>query len=219
MESIDDYMRLIKKDGKYLWPKTPVGNLQAEIWKRVGASDWNITDKRCRTRNILNTMISLIDNEVLRPDPIVFDLCCGDGVVLCFISRLFFLSRCYGIDLLSYPSHEIAKRCGVTFYKTPIQDLVETNPPEIIDVCIMLNTFRGWEKAELGSECHDLPQKTLKWMKTNCRFLFLTVTESQITWLKNSGLFVFEVGPGEDDSRLICAFPCEGVGGPTGVWR
>jgi len=211
-------------DAYYRWPKTPVGNLQAEIWRRVGASDWHIEHMNrqggsdCRTTNIIKTLQGLCSNGLL-PQPFsVLDICCGDGVILHLVARLFLGARCFGADLLRYPAHRDAERVGVLFYRAPLQELVDSEPPRIIDVAIMLNTFRGWDRAALTPAEHDLPTKTLQWLKQFCRYVFLTVTIEQVEWLKRLGWFVWDVGKGEDDSRLVCAFPCEGPEGPGGVW-
>ena len=204
----------------YRWPHTPVGNLQAEVWRRTGASDWNLDDPACRTRNIIRTLQDMDDNDLLLQPFSVLDLCCGDGVVLNLVSRIFQHARCFGADLLRYPAHEDAERAGVRFYRAPLQELVSSEPPRIIDVAIMLNTFRGWDKAMLVPELdHALPELTLAWMGRHCRYVFLTLEWAQFDWLKRAGWFVWDVGKGEDDSRLACAFPCEGPEGPKGMWK
>jgi len=200
----------------YRWPKTPVGNIQAEIWRRVGASDWNLKHPDCRARNILNTLQDLWANSLLPQPFTVLDLCCGDGVVLTQIGREFLEARCYGADLLRYPEHRIGEtRGGCAFYRAPLQEIVASKPPHAIDVCIMLNTFRGWDKADLPRDEHDLPTKTLHWLKGNCRFIFVTATMSQRDWLMREGFFIWTVGKGEDDSYLMCGFPCDNG---SGVW-
>ena len=203
----------------YRWPRTPVGNLQAEIWRRVGASDWNVLHPDCRAWNIMDTLNQLVTNKLLHKRFTVLDICCGDGVVLDQLTNLHASPRCFGVDLLHYPQHEDAYRNGVAFYRVPLQRLVESEPPGVIDVGIMLNTFRGWDRADLAPEEEsDLPARTLHWLKGFCRFAFLTVTMEQVDWLKHDGWFVWDVGKGEDNSRLVCAFPCEGPEGPRGVW-
>ena len=207
-------------EAAYLWPRTPVGNLQAECWRRVGASDWNMEHPNCRAGNIVDTLRELADNGLLRRRFTVLDLCCGDGVVLLQIGRAFLEAKCYGVDLLSYPTHRLAeRRGGVAFYKAPLQAVIDSKPPAIVDVCLMLNTFRGWDKADLPVEDSNLPQRTLRWMRDHCRYLFLTIHQPQEDWLRREGLFFWPVGRGEDASRLVCAFPCEGPEGPSGMWR
>lgn len=207
------------EEGMYLWPHTPVGNLQAEIWRRVGASDWNMEHPSCRAASIVDVLQEFTINRLLSRQFTVLDFCCGDGVVLFQIGRAFLDAQCYGIDLLRYPAHRIAEtRGGCALYKVPLQEVVKTEPPRIIDVAIMLNTFRGWDKAALSPEDAYLPQQTLAWMHQYCRYIFVTVTGQQMTWLKRSGWFVWDVGSGEDGSRLVCGFPTEGPEGPRGVW-
>ena len=225
MNDVRDWLMWLEAKGAdeaenlYRWPRTPVGNLQAEIWRRVGASDWNWNNAVCRTRNVVGTIENMIDNRLLPRPFSVLDLCCGDGVVLHLVARSFLDARCFGVDLLRYPTHRDAERAGVTFHRAPLQELVVNEPPRIIDVCIMLNTFRGWDKADLVPEVdHALPELTLAWMGKHCRYVFLTLESAQFDWLRRAGWFVWDVGPGEDDSRLACAFPCEGPEGPRGVW-
>jgi len=204
----------------YRWPRTPVGNIQAEIWRRVGASDWNVYHPDCRAENISSVVYQMLDNGLLSRQFTVLDVCCGDGAVLNRLADVHPGARCYGVDLLRYPNHGRAERAGVSFYRVPLQRLVESEPPRAIDVGIMLNTFRGWDRADLAPEEEiDLPARTLHWLKGFCRFVFLTVTTEQVDWLKRDGWFVWDVGRGEDDSRLVCGFPCEGPEGPRGVWN
>ena len=40
-------------DELYLWPRTPIANLQAEAWQRVGVSDWRADDERSRPAQVL----------------------------------------------------------------------------------------------------------------------------------------------------------------------
>jgi len=206
-------------DGQYRWPRTPVGNLQAEIWRRCGASDWNVEHPSSRSGAILRTLHEMDGNGLLPRPFSVLDLCCGDGVVLQQVARTFRHADCHGVDLLRYPAHRDAERAGVSFHRAALQSVVAGEPPVVVDVAIMLNTFRGWDRAGLDAETErDLPTKTLHWMKRFCRYAFLTVAREQVGWLKREGWFVWDVGRGEDDSRLMCAFPCEGPEGPEGVW-
>jgi len=225
MDSVGEWLMWLEAKGTdevdelYRWPRTPVGNLQAEIWRRCGASDWNLDHPNSRSGSITRTLRELVTNDLLPHQFSVLDLCCGDGVILQYIARMFRSSHCFGIDLLRYPTHRMAERSGASFYHAPLQLLVDNEPPQIVDVCMMLNTFRGWDRADLDSQTeYDLPQKTLAWMQRHCRYVFLTVNREQVEWLKREGWFVWDVGKGEDDSRLVCGFPCEGPEGPGGVW-
>ena len=200
----------------YLWPKTPVANIQAEIWRRTGASDLNMSNPNCRATNIVHTLHELTANYLLPRPFTVLDLCCGDGLVLAQIGRTFLQAQCYGADLQRYPEHRIGEtRGGCAFYRAPLQGVVGSKPPAVIDVCLMLNTFRGWDKANLPPEDYDLPQRTLYWLRGFCRFVVLTVTKAQQAWLKREGFFIWTVGKGEDDSDLICGFPCDNG---SGLW-
>ena len=208
---IDGWLKRLEGQGAaYLWPRTPVGNLQAEAWRRVGASDWNLEHPSCRAGSILDTLHELVANDLLTKQFTVLDLCCGDGVVLLQIGRAFLGSRCYGADLLQYPTHGLAqRRAGCQFYRAPLQAIVASEPPERIDVVIMLNTFRGWDKADIPAAEASLPQQTLGWMQRHARYIFVTATLEQQKWLRRSGWFVWDVGKGEDESRMLCGFPCD----------
>jgi hypothetical protein len=111
----------VKANAAELWPRTPYLNIQAEIWRRVGASDYNWGDPRSRAGNIVNT-------------------------------------------------------------------------------------FRGWEKADLPAADMELAGLMLAWMARNAHYAFVTATDAQIVMLRECGWWTFDIGPGEDDTRLIGMF-------------
>jgi hypothetical protein len=68
----------------------------------------------------------------------------------------------------------------------------------------MLNTYRGWESADLRESEQDLPQKADAWFARNSRFVIITATRDQIARLSCEGWFVETLGKGEDESTMIC---------------
>jgi len=217
MSSLSSWLvGLEDRQGAYLWPHTPIANIQAEIWQRCGASDWAMDAPGCRARAIVDTLREMLEQRLLPRPFFVLDLCCGDGVVILQIGRHLLDAECYGADLLRYPTHRLAEtRGGCAFYKAPLQAIVAAPAPVPIDVAVMLNTFRGWDRACLPQADCDLPERTLAWLKHNCRYAFLTVRQEQEEELRAGGWFTIHVGRGEDASRLVLAFPCDN----SGLWR
>jgi len=174
---------------QYRWPHTPVQNLQAEIWRRVGASDLNLEHPDCRAGNILRTLTDMITNGVLPAAFTCLDICCGDAVILWHIQRCFGRSQCFGIDLNAglYPLHAQAARAGVRLYPAALQDLVRQDAPERFDVAVMLNTYRGWEKADLPDEDSGLPALVDAWLWRNARYAIVTATHRQVVGLRGRG--------------------------------
>jgi hypothetical protein len=191
---------------KALWPNTPVNSLQTEIWRRVGASDWNLAHPDCRARSILALLDSLIDNSLLEFDFSVLDLFCGDAVVLTQIKKAFPGARCTGVDLRVYPEHDLARRLGVVTVRGSVQAAIANQPPERVDVAILLNTWRGWDRAGLEGEDADLPERVESWLVENARYLVVTATGEQRAAMRERGWWLWDIGKGEDDSRMICAF-------------
>ena len=68
----------------------------------------------------------------------------------------------------------------------------------------MLNTYRGWESAELRKNEASLPENSDKWFADNSVFSFVTASQIQIKLLQKKGFYVNVVGKGEDDSYLLC---------------
>jgi hypothetical protein len=203
-DEIGRWLDNLSAEGAYLWPNTPVGNIQAEIWRRCGASDYNLKHPRCRTRLILDTLLEMVENSLLPEAFTCIDLFCGTGVVESLIGERLPLARLYGVDVNSYKEHTAAPP-NVTFHQVGVQNLIVSTPPRVIDVAIMLNTWRGWDRSGAGLW---LPQATEAWLHANCRYVFLTVTPEQFESLKGSGKWWgFYIGQGEDDSGMVGLFP------------
>ena len=218
MSSINRYfMKLaadsafLSKPDYYLWPRTPTANLQAEIWQRVGVSDHMMYDCRSRPSKIIRMLHQLIDNKLLREDFNLLDICCGDAVILTHIQRSFPDAHCYGIDLNAweYADHSDAFEEGVELYAIPMQILFQRPAPVQLDVCVMLNTYRSWDAADLRLHERNLPYLADDWFKQNSKYTILTVTPSQNKRLRRKGFWVIGMGRGEDDSEMVCVFTCE----------
>lgn len=184
-----------------LWPNTPVANIQAEIWRRCGASDWNMADPNSRPALLADTLQEMVANGLIPERFHLLDIFCGDGVILWQMRKRFSLAKLWGLDLRQYPTHEQASNVGVTFIYQDVRRFIEAD--QAVDVAVMLNTFRGWDRS--GCEA-DLPGRVLTWLQRNARFVIVTATEAQIAMLKDAGWWVWDIGPGEDDSDMVGMF-------------
>lgn len=187
----------------YLWPRTPMSNIQAEIWARTGASDWN--DFRGRATDIIVTLQALIENNLLRRDFTYLDICTGDALVPWRVQRLFPFSRCFGVDLVEQETHELVTRHGVRLFRIPIQTLFRKHDVERFDVVSMLNTYRGWKSADLREADQWLPWGADEWFRQHARYVIVTTHDKQKQI--GAGFWVHEIGPGEDDSRMVIMWP------------
>lgn len=194
----------------YLWPRTALGNLQAEAMFRVGVSDWREDDLRSRPAQIIKTLEQLLYNDLLDGDFTCLDICCGDAVVLWQIKRAFPKARCYGLDLNAgqIDTHKMVQEQGVKLFRATIQRLFADTPDVLFDVCMMLNTYRGWKSADLQDSERWIPDTVDEWFRQHARYTILTVSDTQIEQLKSKGFWVSKIGAGEDDSSMVLAFPC-----------
>ncbi len=213
----------LKADGDlqryYLWPRTPIGNLQAEMWQRVGVSDLVTDDPSSRTYKTLALLEGLVYNRLIADDFTFLDICCGDAVILRAIAEAYPEAHVYGVDLNArkLSAHTEAMAAGVHLWMTPIQSLFAVDLPQPIDVAMMLNTYWGWDKADLLNGERDLPVQADDWFRRNARFVILTVTEKQIFALQNKGFWITRIGRGESGSTMIVMFPCESTE-TEGLW-
>jgi hypothetical protein len=95
---------------------------------------------------------------------------------------------------------------GVLLHKGYLQHLFVQSPGNghRFDVTVMLNTYRGWESADLRESEQDLPEQADAWFTRNSRFVIVTATPDQIARLGREGWFVDVLGSGEDESTMIC---------------
>lgn len=216
MTTPETYLKYIEEQSaangvsEYLWPRTALGNLQAEAMFRVGVSDWREDDKWSRPAQVIKILERLLYNDLLEENFTFLDICCGDAVVLWQIKRAFPKAKCYGLDLNAgnIPDQRMAVEQGVKLYRATIQRLFADTPDVVFDVCMMLNTYRGWESADLRDDEQWLPDTADEWLRQHARYTILTVSKSQVERLKSKGFWVSETGRGEDNSLMVLAFPC-----------
>ena len=212
----------------YLWPRTAIGNLQAEAWQRVGVSDWLADDPRSRPSQIILALREMVRNRLIPESFSVIDICCGDALVLWQIKRAFPFSDCYGADINagSLDTHSMVSGSGVHLYRTTIQRLFKPlgttwnkRPDDWIqfDIAIMLNTYRGWQSADLKDDEAWLPRAADDWFKYRAKFTILTIDDGQRQKLKDNGFWVADIGHGEDNSKMVLLFPC-GTGDVENLW-
>lgn len=190
----------------YLWPRTPIDDLQGEIQRRIGFDDYQVGESRSRPALIIQQIELLIRDGLLANDFSIIDICCGDAVVLSQIKQAFPRAQVYGVDLLKgeLETHERVQFGGVRLFKGFVQDLFRSDVETPFDLVMMLNTYRGWESADLREHERDLPELAEAWFAKNSRYTVLTAKPSQVTHLKGLGFAVQKMGKGEDRSVMVC---------------
>lgn len=212
----EEYLRSLQEDSRhngadqYLWPRTAMGNMQAEITARVGASDWLDGNLESRPGQIIGKLDNLIYNRLLPEDFTCLDICCGDGLILWQIKRAFPFSKCYGLDLNTglFETHQMVREMGVKLYRGTIQRLFERGEKPLFDLAIMLNTYRGWGSADLREDEKHLPAAADLFFRYHTRYTILTLADDQSDRLRAEGFWVDQFGKGEDDSIMALIFPC-----------
>ena len=194
----------------YLWPRTPISNIQAEIWQRCEVSDWLLSNPESRSYKVVRTINDLMCNRLIPENFKLLDICCGDAVILWQVKRCFPFADTFGFDLNAgrLATHPMVISQGVKLFRSTIQRLFRSAPSLPFDVCIMLNTYRGWEAADLNDDEKWLPSSAHAWFAVHSQFTILTVSDEQIDELKDAGFWVTDIGAGEDDSRMILIWPC-----------
>ncbi len=182
-----------------LWPRTPMDAMQEQVRRMVGVPDIP-GDERSRLYRIIE-YLQTIDDGVKT----VFDICCGDALILYYIKCIFSEWNCYGLDLAAgdIKTHRMVRKAGVRLFKATLQDLVASEPPERFDVVMMLNTYRSWFSADLREHEAGLPQAVNSWLMRFARFAILTATLEQARAWKALGCDVVDLGRGEQKSRLV----------------
>ena len=224
--SLVDYLRGLevvadraRQEDFYLWPRTPLGHdHQEKIAERVGVSDYDVANRNSRPALIIRQIRALIGHGLLGADFSLLDIACGDAIVLWQIKRAFPQARCYGVDCNkgNFGTHDMMHHEGVELFKGFIQHLFATDPPAPFDLALMLNTYRGWESADLRTQEQDLPHLADAWFAKNARYTIVTASELQIRRAKRLGLHVARLGKGEDDSTMVCI---SRSGPPGSLWR
>ncbi len=204
LEKIENMSKNVNMEDMYLWPNTPIGESdQSIICERCGASDYDYKNKNSRSYKIIKSLKLLIHNGFNGGG--VIDITCGDAIIISEIKKAFPFLDVYGIDCAK--EHFIYGKkiltSGVKLYKGYIQHLFASTPKQKFDVAIMLNSYRGWNSAQLKERDKDLPQLADEWFINNSRYTIVTATREQILGLLNKKLNVAIIGKGESDSLMI----------------
>lgn len=172
----------------------------------MGVSDYQVENGRSRPAHIIRQIKALIEHGLIADEFSVLDICCGDAIVLWQIKRAFPRASCYGVDFNKgkLSTHQKVQRDGVQVYRVFIQHLFHSHPDTPFDLALMLNTYRGWESADLREHERDLPELAENWFARNSLCTILTATNSQILHLQRLGFVVMGIGRGEDSSTMIC---------------
>jgi hypothetical protein len=193
----------------YLWPRTPLTpDHQEIIERRVGVNDYQVDDPRSRSAMIIKKLRELVGDSTspLGERFSLVDLACGDAVVLWQVQKAFPNASCYGVDCNRglFTTNESATQAGVGLYKGYLQHVFTRDPDTPFDMTLMLNTYRGWESADLRDEEKELPLQADDWFGRNSRYVIVTAVPAQIKRLRREGWWVEELGKGEDASTMIC---------------
>jgi hypothetical protein len=191
----------------YLWPRTPIGgDHQQKIQERVGVSDYLVENPQSRSSRIIHHIARLLSTGCIDNCFTILDIACGDAIILWQIKNKFPRASCFGLDCNRgrFATHARVIESGVEIFQGFIQELFSTNPETPFDLGLMLNTYRGWQSADLREHERDLPKLADDWLGRNVRYSILTATKDQVDRLKDARFIVNDLGTGEDDSRMIC---------------
>lgn len=193
----------MENKNKLLWPNTKLEETQNWIKSKYGVQD-DINIDGSRPKIICDSIQGLIDTKKINNNFSVLDICCGDALILHQIKTTYKESNVIGFDINKgkLKSHQEAEQIGVNLFFGYIQELFQTDLNEKIDIVIMLNTFRAWDRAQLREDEGNLPDMANKWMLKNARYLLLTVNDRQLS-LFNSKFKVRILGRGEEISKFI----------------
>lgn len=215
----ESYLKCIEQNGVnkeldkfYLWPRTEIEDrsMQKKISKICGACDYEENNPSSRTFKIKQTIDSLLSSKELPNDATVLDITCGDAEVIRVIKKNYEGFHCYGIDCLvgEFENHPRCEKEGIKLYKGYLQDIfceekiIDEKAP-IFDLVIMLNTYRGWQSADLREDEKNLPEMADLFFAKRARFVIITATEKQISELEKKGFIVNKIGKGEQESIMI----------------
>lgn len=204
----------------YLWPRTPISNLQAEAWQRVGVSDWRADNPRSRPARVMRAVDDLLYNRLI-PERFTFlDVCCGDALIPWHVKRRWPMAQALGVDLNAgrLKAHFVVQDQGVRLFRIPLQRLFRDGQGALFDVAVMFNTYRGWDSADLSEDERWIVGAADEWFRHHARYTILTATKAQIERLKGEGWWLTELGAGEDDSTMILMWPCA-TGELEGLWQ
>jgi hypothetical protein len=205
LASLERRAEAVADNDALLWPRTPIAGIQEKIRERVGVSDNEVTDAASRPASVLREVARLRASGTIGDDFSALDVACGDALVLLALKQAHPASSCFGIDLHAheFEAHAAVEQAGVALYRGLIQQLVEQDAPAPFDIVLMLNTYRGWESADLRPHEHTLPRRVDDWLARNARFAIVTATRRQIWRLRLRGVSVRRIGPGEDAATMV----------------
>lgn len=207
LRNLESLAAQCRQEDLYLWPRTPMGHdHQGEIVERVGVSDYDVDNRSSRPALIIRQIQTLIRHGLVGADFSLYDIACGDAIVLWQIKKAFPQAWCYGVDCNKgkFGTHDMVQLRGVKLFNGYIQQLFASDPPVPFDLALMLNTYRGWESADLREHELELPRLADAWFAHNARYTIVTATGLQIRRLKQLGFVVARLGKGEDDSTMVC---------------
>jgi hypothetical protein len=123
----------------YLWPRTPLGDIQGRTLQRVGASDFDVRVPYSRPALILKLLNTLRSQGRIPPDFSILDIACGDALILWQIKRRFPAACCFGVDCSKgqIDTHPFVEQAGVALYSVFIQHLFRRDGPGRFDVAMM----------------------------------------------------------------------------------
>lgn len=196
-------------DHCYLWRRTPtssIGMQQLRIIPQTGVSDWQVDHPGSRPFKVIDHLWTLHQEGELSENFTVLDICCGDALILAQIKRIFPNAHCYGFDCNKdvFETHNWIQALGVKLYFGYIQELFDHEPDVKFDVAMMMNTYVGWEWADLKPEFANLPEKANKWLGSCSRYGVVTAREHQIDELFKQGFDIKYIGEGESGSTMVC---------------
>lgn len=213
---IEKYLETIGESGKsskledlYLWHGTPkTDTLQNQIKNSVGARDDDVNNPKSRTYKIHKEMKHLLANAGGYTR--VVDICCGDGIVLLELKKLIPVMDGYGIDcnIDKFSTHDTCRNVGIHLIKGYLQhvmnpDIAKQIGDERFEFVLMLNTYRGWEYANLREEEKMLPQWADEFFFKYANYSFITASAHQIISLMKKGFDVKILGRGEGTAILV----------------
>jgi hypothetical protein len=183
-----------------LWPNTDTRDMQAWILEHLGVTD-DINASGSRPRHIESGIQGLLDRGQITAGFSIVDICCGDALILEQIKAKHDACVAIGFDINAnrIPTHDRVRTAGVHLYFGYIQELFKQDIEVEIDIGMMLNTYRAWDRARLRTGERDLPDLANRWLRKNCRHLVLTATDSQIASFERVEI----IGSGEQDSKLV----------------
>lgn len=140
----------------------------------------------------------------------VIDICCGDALVLLEIKKAIAEIDGYGVDcnIGNYSTHEECRSAGLHLIQGYLQHVMDPEISRLIehdkfDFVLMLNTYRGWEYANLRDEEKQLPQWADDFFYKYAKYAFITASSRQIVSLMKKGFDVKILGRGEGTAMLI----------------